>query len=270
MLEDAVRAAGPTEDLGAGRPAAAAGEGARGGQAAADRRRGRRGRGAVHAGGQRDPQDLPGGRGQVAVLRRPAQGVPRRTWRSSPAARWCPPRSGSSSTRSGSRCSAGPAGSTSPRTTPRSSTAAARRRASTTGSAQLAQEIEDTDSDWDREKLQERLAKLAGGVAVIKVGAATEIELKERKHRIEDAVLGHQGRGRGGHHRRRRGRPGARGRGARWTSGWPATRPPASPIVRRALYAPLRWIAANAGLEGAVVVARVAERPTARASTPTR
>ena len=54
--------------------------------------------------------------------------------------------------------------------------------------AQLQAEIERTDSDWDREKLQERVAKLAGGVCVIKVGAATEVELKEKKHRIEDAV----------------------------------------------------------------------------------
>ncbi len=54
--------------------------------------------------------------------------------------------------------------------------------------AQLRAEIERTDSDWDREKLQERVAKLAGGVCVIKVGAATEVELKEKKHRIEDAV----------------------------------------------------------------------------------
>src|SRR5579863_636791 len=54
--------------------------------------------------------------------------------------------------------------------------------------AQLKREIEDTDSDWDREKLQERLAKLAGGVAVVRVGAATEVELKEKKHRIEDAL----------------------------------------------------------------------------------
>ena len=53
---------------------------------------------------------------------------------------------------------------------------------------QIKAEIDNTDSDWDREKLQERLAKLAGGVAVIKVGAATEVELKEKKHRIEDAV----------------------------------------------------------------------------------
>ena len=57
-----------------------------------------------------------------------------------------------------------------------------------TGSARSSGEIEDTDSDWDREKLQERLAKLAGGVGVIRVGAATEVELKERKHRIEDAI----------------------------------------------------------------------------------
>src|SRR6202022_1341688 len=54
--------------------------------------------------------------------------------------------------------------------------------------AQIKREIDDTDSDWDREKLQERLAKLSGGVAVIKVGAATEVELKEKKHRIEDAL----------------------------------------------------------------------------------
>ena len=54
--------------------------------------------------------------------------------------------------------------------------------------SQIKREIDETDSDWDREKLQERLAKLAGGVAVIQVGAATEVELKEKKHRIEDAV----------------------------------------------------------------------------------
>ena len=54
--------------------------------------------------------------------------------------------------------------------------------------AQIRREIEATDSDWDREKLQERLAKLAGGIGVIRVGAATEVELKERKHRIEDAI----------------------------------------------------------------------------------
>ena len=70
--------------------------------------------------------------------------------------------------------------------------------------AQIRAEIENTDSDWDREKLQERLAKLAGGVCVIKVGAHTEVELKEKKHRIEDAVSRDPGRDRGGHRRRRR------------------------------------------------------------------
>ena len=74
---------------------------------------------------------------------------------------------------------------------------------------QIRTEIENSDSDYDREKLQERLAKLAGGVAVIKIGAATEVELKERKHRVEDAVRGGQGRCRGGHGARRRRRAGA-------------------------------------------------------------
>ena len=83
--------------------------------------------------------------------------------------------------------------------------------------AQLRAEIETTDSDWDREKLEERLAKLSGGVAVIKVGAATETDLKKRKEAVEDAVVRGQGRGRGGHHHRRRLCLGAR-RARRWTS----------------------------------------------------
>ncbi|MGI8700252.1 MAG: chaperonin GroEL [Nocardioidaceae bacterium] len=124
---------------------------------------------------------------------------------------------------------------------------------------QIKAEIESTDSDWDREKLQERLAKLAGGVCVIKVGAATEVELKEKKHRIEDAVsatraaieegivagggsalvhaaavledgLGLQGDARVG-----------------------------TQIVARAIDEPLRWIAENGGDQGYVVVAKVRE-----------
>ena len=81
--------------------------------------------------------------------------------------------------------------------------------------SQIKAEIEASDSDWDREKLQERLAKLAGGVCVIQVGAATEVELKEKKHRIEDAVSRDARRDRGGHRRRRRLRSGARVPGAR-------------------------------------------------------
>ena len=87
-----------------------------------------------------------------------------------------------------STCSAGPARSSSPRTRPRSSRAPATPTQIAGRVNQIRAEIDNTDSDYDREKLQERLAKLAGGVAVIKVGAATEVELKERKHRIEDAV----------------------------------------------------------------------------------
>jgi chaperonin GroEL len=88
----------------------------------------------------------------------------------------------------GSTCSAGPARSSSPRTRRRSSRAPATPSRSPVRVNQIRAEIEKSDSDYDREKLQERLAKLAGGVAVIKAGAATEVELKERKHRIEDAV----------------------------------------------------------------------------------
>ncbi len=127
--------------------------------------------------------------------------------------------------------------------------------------AQLRQEIETTTSDWDREKLQERLAKLAGGIAVIKVGAATETEAKERKHRIEDAVAATKaavaegiiaGGGSALIHAAAEladglGRSGDEALGVA--------------IVRRALSAPTRWIAENAGLSGAVIVAKVAELP---------
>jgi chaperonin GroEL len=122
---------------------------------------------------------------------------------------------------------------------------------------QIEREIENTDSDWDREKLQERLAKLSGGVVVIKVGAATEVELKEKKHRIEDSVSAARaaveegivpGGGvallraqsavdkvRGGSDDEKAGRS----------------------IVRRSMEEPLRQIAINAGFEGGVVVEQV-------------
>jgi chaperonin GroEL len=87
-----------------------------------------------------------------------------------------------------STCSAPPSASPSPRTTPPSSTAPARRSRHRSPRGQIRKQIEDTSSDYDREKLQERLAKLAGGVAVIKVGGATEIEVKERKDRVDDAL----------------------------------------------------------------------------------
>jgi chaperonin GroEL len=128
--------------------------------------------------------------------------------------------------------------------------------------SQIKREIEDTDSDWDREKLQERLAKLAGGVAVIRVGAATEIELKEKKHRIEDAVSAtkaaiEEGIVPGGGLALLRSRA-AVDKLVHSLTGDEAT---GGTIVSKALDEPMRWIAANAGLEGAVIVEQ-AERET--------
>lgn len=126
---------------------------------------------------------------------------------------------------------------------------------------QIRREIENTDSDYDREKLQERLAKLAGGVAVIKAGAATEVELKERKHRIEDAVRNakaavEEGIVPGG------GvaliQSGTKALDALSLDGDEAT---GANIVRVAIEAPLKQIALNAGLEPGVVANKVSELP---------
>ena len=125
---------------------------------------------------------------------------------------------------------------------------------------QLRVEIENTDSDWDREKLQERVAKLAGGVAVLRAGAATEVELKEKKHRLEDAISATRaaieegiipGGGSALVHA-------ALGLGDLGKTGDELT---GVQIVRRALSAPARWIAENAGAEGGVVVGRISELP---------
>ena len=125
-------------------------------------------------------------------------------------------------------------------------------------SGQIRRELEDAMSDWDKEKLSERLAKLAGGVAIVKVGAATEVELKEKKHRIEDALSAtraaiEEGVVPGGGTALVRARPavdeliatleGDEATGAR--------------SVRKALAAPLTWIALNAGLEGNLMVQQV-------------
>ncbi len=126
---------------------------------------------------------------------------------------------------------------------------------------QIRAEIEKSDSDYDREKLQERLAKLAGGVAVIKAGAATEVELKERKHRIEDAVRNakaavEEGIVAGGGVALLQAAEAAFA-GLRLT-GDEAT---GANIVKVAVEAPLKQIAVNAGLEGGVVVERVKSLP---------
>ncbi len=126
--------------------------------------------------------------------------------------------------------------------------------------AQIKREIEDTDSDWDREKLQERLAKLAGGVAIVKVGAATEVELKEKKHRIEDALSAtraaiDEGIVAGGGTALVR----ARASVEKLIESLTGDEATGANIVAKALDAPLRHIAANAGFEGAVKVREVAD-----------
>ncbi len=128
--------------------------------------------------------------------------------------------------------------------------------------AQIKAEIDNTDSDWDREKLQERLAKLSGGVAVVKVGAATEVELKEKKHRIEDALSAtraaiEEGVVAGG------GTALVRAKAAVSTAvdALEGDERTGAGIVLRSLDAPARLIADNAGLEGAVVVQQL-ERET--------
>ncbi|MDA2974622.1 MAG: chaperonin GroEL [Actinomycetota bacterium] len=120
---------------------------------------------------------------------------------------------------------------------------------------QIKAEIDNTDSDWDREKLQERLAKLAGGVAVIKVGAATEVELKEKKHRIEDAVSAtraaiEEGVVAGGGTALVR----ARASVATVVESLEGDEQTGAKLVWEALVAPARNIALNAGLEGSVMV----------------
>jgi len=125
--------------------------------------------------------------------------------------------------------------------------------------AQLKSEIERTDSDWDREKLQERLAKLAGGVVVLKVGGHTEVELKEKKHRIEDAVSAtraaiDEGIVSGG------GTALVQAAKALDSSlGLEGDEATGVTIVKKAAAEPLRWIAENAGDQGYVVVAKVSE-----------
>jgi chaperonin GroEL len=122
---------------------------------------------------------------------------------------------------------------------------------------EIRREIENTDSDWDREKLQERVAKLAGGVCVIKVGAHTEVELKEKKHRLEDAISATRAADEEGI---------VVGGGAALVHaaaaldndlGFEGDRAVGVRLVRKACDEPLRWIAENAGQEGYVVVSKV-------------
>ena len=140
-----------------------------------------------------------------------------------------------------------------PRTTPRSSRAPAIAAAIKGRIEQIRAQIETTTSDYDREKLQERLAKLAGGVAVIKVGAATETELKEKKHRVEDALCATRAAVEEGI---------VPGGGVALINAIAALDGVKAEgdvktgvnILRRALEEPMRGIAGNAGMDGAVVI----------------
>jgi chaperonin GroEL len=128
--------------------------------------------------------------------------------------------------------------------------------------AQIKQQIEDTTSDYDKEKLQERLAKLAGGVAVIKVGGSSEIEVKERKDRVDDALNATRAAVEEGIV------PGG-GVALLWasrsieTKGENEDQEAGINIVRRALQAPIRQIAENAGVEGSIVVGKVTDQKSA-------
>jgi chaperonin GroEL len=131
--------------------------------------------------------------------------------------------------------------------------------------AQLKREIDETDSDWDREKLQERLAKLAGGVAVVRVGAATEVELKEKKHRIEDALSAtraaiEEGVVPGGGTALLR----ARSSVLQLSDKLEGDEATGARTVFKALEEPAKWIAINAGLEGSVMVEHIERETGAR------
>ncbi len=246
------------DQLGRG-PAAAAGEGRPGEQAAADHRRGRRRRGPVHARREPHPRHLRLRRRQGTGVRRPPQGDPRGHRRADRRPGRVP--RGRAQARPGRPRGAGQ-GAPRRRDQGRHHHRRGRRRLAgrrRPGRPVCARRSSARDSDWDREKLNERLAKLAGGVCVIKVGAHTEVELKEKKHRIEDAVSAtraaiEEGIVAGG--------GSALIHAASVLSdglGLTGDQATGVAIVRRAVVEPLRWIAENAGLEGYVVTAKVGE-----------
>ena len=223
-------------------------------------RRGRRGRGARDPGGQQDPRHLPLRRRQGSRLRRPPQG--HAAGHRDPHRRPGHLRGGRPQARERRLDLLGaPARSSSPRTRRRSSRVPATPSRSRAGSTRSAPRSRSRDSDYDREKLQERLAKLAGGVAVIKAGAATEVELKERKHRIEDAVRNAKAAVEEGI---------VAGGGVALLQAskiafekleLEGDEARARNIVEIAVEAPLKQIAINAGLEGGVVAEKVRNLP---------
>ncbi len=188
VLEDALHPDPREEDQQPARPDSAAGEGQPDGQAAVDHRRGRRGRGADGAGRQQAPRRAERLRREGPRLRRSPQGHARRHRHAD--RRHADQRRPGHEARERRRwsSSAAPRRSPSTRTTRRSSRAPASTADIQNRIEQIRNQIEATDSDYDREKFQERLAKLTGGVAIISVGAGTEAEMKQKKARVEDAL----------------------------------------------------------------------------------
>ena len=242
------------DQLDEGPPSAARAGGARR-QAARDHRRGRRRRSAGDAGRQQAARHAPG-----AAVKAPGFGDRRKAMLEDIAiltgGKAITEDLASSSRTSSSRTWARRRRSRSTRTTRRSSKARGTQSAIEGRVKQLRTQIEDTTSDYDREKLQERLAKLVGGVAIIKVGAATETEMKEKKARVEDAMHATKAAVEEGIV------PG--GGVALVRCGKVLDRLKLDgdqklgiDIVRRAIEAPLRWIASNAGPEGSIVVQKV-------------
>ena len=264
VLEDCLHPDHRQEDLGDRRHPAGPGALPPGQQESADHRRGRGRRSACHAGSEQAARHAQ----RASRSRRPASvTVGRRCSRtspSSPAARCSPRRRVGSWTvpRSATWAALGAWSRT--RTRPPSSRAMATRTKIKGRIQQIRTQIEDTTSDFDREKLQERLAKLAGGVAIIKVGAATEVELKEKKHRVEDALSATRAAVEEGIV------PGggvaflkalsALDKVADQAASDSADQATGVRILRKALEEPMRWIAVNAGQEGSVVVEEVKRR----------
>ena len=236
----------------AGHPAGA-GEGRAAGQAAGDHRRGRRRRGAGDAGGQQAARHDQRAGGQGPGLRRPPQGDAARHRRPDRRPGHLRGDRPQARQRRRWRTSAAPAAFVSTKDDTTFIEGAGDPEAIKGRIEQIRAQIETTTSDFDREKLQERLAKLAGGVAVIKVGAATETELKEKKHRVEDALSATRAAVEEGI---------VPGGGVALINAIPALDAVQAEgdvqtgvkILRRALEEPLRGIVSNAGKDGAVVI----------------
>ena len=261
LLEGGLHLDPREEDQQHPRPDSAVGEDQPYRQAALDHRRRRRGRRPGHAGGQQAPRHAPGLRGEGPGLRRPPQGDARRHRR--------PHRRHADQRGPGTEAGEPHPGAAGPRkkiTVDRDSTTivegGGKQADVKSRIEQLKKQIEDSDSDYDREKLQERLAKLAGGVAVISVGANTETEMKQKKARVEDALHATRAAAEEGV------LPGGGVALLRCREAVEKARGAARgdekigvDIILRCLTTPIQQIADNCGVDGSVVADEVRQKP---------